>query len=128
MSEVVKSDLADSSFGAGTATARPASANAATRLTWPCRNFTGILLGPLADRRSSAAQDPQPGVHVAGENRPPSTTTDSVLPSENLRIDDAAVFWPLSDDALFRLVGTFPFPSSDHRLVWVDVRTRGGGS
>jgi hypothetical protein len=23
---------------------------------------------------------------------------------------------------LFRLVGVFPFPTSDHRLVWVDVR------
>jgi hypothetical protein len=55
-------------------------------------------------------QDPQPGVHVAGETSPPSTTTDYVLPSENLHIDDAAVFWPLSDDALFRLVGTFPVP------------------
>ena len=26
------------------------------------------------------------------------------------------------NDPLFSLVGTFPFPSSDHRLVWVDVR------
>ena len=26
-----------------------------------------------------------------------------------------------STDPLFPLVGTFPFPSSDHRLVWVDV-------
>jgi hypothetical protein len=23
---------------------------------------------------------------------------------------------------LFPLVGTFPFPSSDHRLVWADVK------
>ena len=29
---------------------------------------------------------------------------------------DAGVFWPLSDDPLFALVGV-----SDHRLVWVDV-------
>jgi hypothetical protein len=48
-----------------------------------------------------------------------------VLPSKNLRIDDAAVFWPLSTDPLFRLVGTFPFPSSDHRLVWADVSVPG---
>ena len=26
------------------------------------------------------------------------------------------------DNPLFPLVGTFPFPSFDHRLVWVDVR------
>ena len=31
------------------------------------------------------------------------------------------MFWPLSGDPLFRLTGTFPFPSSDHRLVAVDV-------
>jgi hypothetical protein len=31
------------------------------------------------------------------------------------------VFWPLSTDPLFRLVGTFPFPTSDHRPVWIDV-------
>jgi hypothetical protein len=45
-----------------------------------------------------------------------------VLPSRRLKVRDAGVFWPRSDDPLFRLVGTFPFPTSDHRLVWVDVR------
>jgi 3-phytase len=40
-----------------------------------------------------------------------------------MHITGSGVFWPLASDPLFRLVGTFPFPSSDHRLVWVDVRT-----
>jgi hypothetical protein len=40
---------------------------------------------------------------------------------KTLELVDAGVFWPLSTDPLFRLVGTFPFPSSDHRLVWIDV-------
>jgi hypothetical protein len=39
----------------------------------------------------------------------------------------ARVFWPLSSDPLFRLVGVFPFPTSDHRLVWVDLRVGGRG-
>jgi hypothetical protein len=39
-----------------------------------------------------------------------------------MRITDAGVFWPLSTDPDFALVGTFPFPSSDHRLVWVEVK------
>jgi len=52
---------------------------------------------------------------------PGNLRADYVLPRKNLRIVDAAVFWPLSTDPLFSLVGTFPFPSSDHRLVWVDV-------
>jgi len=47
--------------------------------------------------------------------------TDYVLPRNNLRITDARVFWPLTSDPLFRLVGVFPFPSSDHRLVWIDT-------
>ena len=38
-----------------------------------------------------------------------------------LQIRDAGVFWPKTDDPLFSLVGTFPFPSSDHRLVWIDA-------
>jgi hypothetical protein len=53
---------------------------------------------------------------------PGNLRADYVLPRKNLRIIDAGVFWPLSDDPLFRLVGTFPFPSSDHRLVWIDIR------
>ena len=52
---------------------------------------------------------------------PGNLRADYVLPRKNLRIDDAGVFWPLSSDPLFPLVGVFPFPSSDHRLVWVDV-------
>ncbi len=53
---------------------------------------------------------------------PGNLRADYVLPRKNMKILDAAVFWPTSDDPLFPLVGTFPFPSSDHRLVWVDVR------
>jgi hypothetical protein len=53
---------------------------------------------------------------------PGNLRVDYVLPRKNLKINDAGVFWPLSTDPLFSLVGTFPFPSSDHRLVWIDVR------
>jgi 3-phytase len=56
---------------------------------------------------------------------PGNLRADYVLPSKGLRITDAAVFWPTSGDPLFPLVGTFPFPSSDHRLVWIDVRIPG---
>ena len=56
---------------------------------------------------------------------PGNLRADYVLPRKNMPIVDAAVFWPTSDDPLFPLVGTFPFPSSDHRLVWIDVRIPG---
>ncbi|HJU97749.1 MAG TPA: endonuclease/exonuclease/phosphatase family protein [Jiangellaceae bacterium] len=65
--------------------------------------------------------DPRFDTADFADTAPGNLRADYVLPSKNLRIADAAVFWPLSSDPLFRLVGTFPFPSSDHRLVWVDV-------
>ena len=56
---------------------------------------------------------------------PGNLRADYVLPRKNLRIFDAGVFWPTTDDPLFGLVGTYPFPSSDHRLVWIDVKVPG---
>lgn len=56
------------------------------------------------------------------DTAPGNLRADYVLPSKHLRIVDAAVFWPTTDDPLFNLVGVFPFPSSDHRLVWIKVR------
>ncbi|NEQ20818.1 MAG: phytase [Microcoleus sp. SIO2G3] len=61
------------------------------------------------------------------DSTPGNLRADYVLPSNNLRIVDAEVFWPESSDPEFPLVGVFDpsvpggFPSSDHRLVWVDV-------
>jgi hypothetical protein len=55
------------------------------------------------------------------DTTPGNLRADYVLPRKQLRIDDAGVFWPLESDPLFSLVGVYPFPSSDHRLVWVDV-------
>jgi Endonuclease/Exonuclease/phosphatase family len=60
------------------------------------------------------------------DGAPGNLRADYVLPSKDLRIRDSAVFWPVQADPLFRLTGVFPFPSSDHRLVWVDVRVSGG--
>jgi Endonuclease/Exonuclease/phosphatase family len=72
--------------------------------------------------------DPRFDTADFADTAPGNLRADYVLPSKDLRIGDAEVFWPLSDDPLFRLVGTFPFPSSDHRLVWVDARLRGSES
>lgn len=61
-----------------------------------------------------------------GDGSPGNLRADYVLPDANTEITDSAVFWPESNDPLFPLVGVFDpdlggFPSSDHRLVWVDV-------
>ncbi|MBA2517573.1 MAG: endonuclease/exonuclease/phosphatase family protein [Solirubrobacterales bacterium] len=56
-------------------------------------------------------------------NGPGNLRVDYVLPSRyGLDPVDGFVFWPLSSDPRFAPVGTFPFPSSDHRLVALDVR------
>ena len=56
------------------------------------------------------------------DTAPGNLRADYVLPSKNLRVRGAGVFWPVLADPLSRLTGVFPFPSSDHRLVWVDLR------
>jgi hypothetical protein len=78
--------------------------------------------GANVNHRGDPAFDTADFVDVPG---PGNLRADYVLPSGNLRLLDGAVFWPLSTDPLFRLVGVFPFPTSDHRLVWVDVRVPG---
>jgi Endonuclease/Exonuclease/phosphatase family len=56
------------------------------------------------------------------DNAPGNLRADYVLPSRTIRTMSSGVFWPLMSDPLFRLVGVFPFPTSDHRLVWIDTR------
>ncbi len=73
--------------------------------------------GVNLDHRGDPAHDTADFAESPGNLR-----VDYVLPSRSLPITDAQVFWPRSEDPLWRLTGTFPFPTSDHRLVWVDVR------
>lgn len=65
--------------------------------------------------------DPRYDTADFSDSAPGNLRADYVLPSRGLRVRGSGVFWPLSSDPLSRLTGTYPFPSSDHRLVWVDV-------
>ncbi|MBA2264492.1 MAG: endonuclease/exonuclease/phosphatase family protein [Chloroflexi bacterium] len=97
----------------------PASAGAAQQ--------AGLQGGANAGHRG----DPRFDTADFADSAPGNLRVDYVLPSRNLRIVDGAVFWPLASDPLFRLVGVFTsslpggFPSSDHRLVWIDVMVPG---
>ncbi|MGW6280054.1 endonuclease/exonuclease/phosphatase family protein [Kribbella sp. NPDC055071] len=53
---------------------------------------------------------------------PGNLRADYVLPSRSLKPVGSGIFWPVQADPLFRLTGVFPFPTSDHRSVWLDVR------
>jgi len=61
------------------------------------------------------------------DTEPGNLRVDYVLPSTQINIRSSAVFWPTPHSPLFRLTGdgSFPFPSSDHRLVWADLRIPG---
>lgn len=95
---------------------------------------------PVPDSEGAVEQTKlQGGVNLEHCNPPEHDTADFspsvgnlrvdyVLPRTGMRVTDAAVFWPTTDSDLFdRLVGTFPFPGSDHRLVSIDVRLPIGG-
>jgi 3-phytase len=70
---------------------------------------------------SHAGNPRQDTLDAADENGPGNLRLDYVLPSNDLKVVASGVFWPQNTDELFPLVGTYPFPGSDHRLVWVDV-------
>jgi hypothetical protein len=72
--------------------------------------------------------DPRFDTADFSDTSPGNLRADYVLPDAGLRIWDSAVFWPVRADPLSRLTGVFPFPSSDHRAVWVDVRVPGASS
>ncbi|MEV0225206.1 endonuclease/exonuclease/phosphatase family protein [Streptomyces sp. NPDC050704] len=58
-----------------------------------------------------------------GDVAPGNLRVDHVIPSRGLVSVANGVFWPTSDDPLYRLVGGGTVvPTSDHRLVWQDVR------
>ena len=52
---------------------------------------------------------------------PGNLRVDHVLPSWGQLVVGGGVFWPRSDDPLSRLTGEYPFPGSDHRMVWLDL-------
>ncbi|MFJ7077367.1 endonuclease/exonuclease/phosphatase family protein [Streptomyces sp. NPDC098781] len=58
-----------------------------------------------------------------GDIAPGNLRVDYVLPSKGLTPGGNGIFWPTSDDPLYRLVGNgTTVPTSDHRMVWQDVR------
>jgi hypothetical protein len=69
--------------------------------------------------------DPKHDTADFADNAPGNLRADYVLPRRNIQIVDGAVFWPLMSDPTFVPVGVFPFPSSDHRLVWIDLALPG---
>ena len=75
--------------------------------------------------------DPRFDTADFADGAPGNLRADYVLPRKSLRIVDSGVFWPVQANRFFRLTGVFDgaqwgpvggFPTSDHRMVWIDVR------
>lgn len=82
---------------------------------------------------AAEAAESQGGANASHKGDPAQDTTDFedntvgnlridyVLPSTDLTLRDRGVFWPRTDEPGFEWVGRFPFPVSDHRLVFATV-------
>ncbi len=84
--------------------------------------------GPEASARQGGANlthESDPAYDTADfsdDPAPGNLRADYVLPSRSLPVRGSGIFWPRPGNPLSRLTGEFPFPSSDHRSVWVDVK------
>jgi hypothetical protein len=102
------------------------------RITDPLPTSEGAVEAALLQGGANVTHEGDPAYDTADFNdnpAPGNLRADYVLPDRGTRIKSSFVFWPLQSDPLFRLVGLFTpgvptgngFPSSDHRLVAVDV-------
>ncbi|GAA1349834.1 endonuclease/exonuclease/phosphatase family protein [Falsarthrobacter nasiphocae] len=85
------------------------------------------LGGPEASRLQGGANatqkgDPRLDTADFGDNAPGNLRVDYVLPSKQLTPRGSGVFWPAQGQPGSELTGVYPFPTSDHRLVWVDLK------
>ncbi len=95
------------------------------RITDPLPTSEGAVEAAALQGGANATHEGDPRYDTADFNdnpAPGNLRADYVLLSKQLRPVNARVFWPVRADPLSRLTGEFPFPTSDHRLVWVDVR------
>jgi hypothetical protein len=84
---------------------------------WAAETQGGINTEHLSDPAEDTAD--------FGDVAPGNLRADYVLPSKRLRIADSAVFWPAEGEEFFYLTGDgSTLISSDHRLVWVDVKLK----
>ncbi|ANJ26133.1 endonuclease/exonuclease/phosphatase family protein [Agromyces aureus] len=98
------------------------------RITDPLPTSEGAVEASALQGGANAthAGDPRYDTADFADGAPGNLRADYVLPSRVLlKVQDAGVFWPVTADPLSRLTGVYPFPSSDHRLTWVDLRVPG---
>ncbi|MFI8525098.1 endonuclease/exonuclease/phosphatase family protein [Promicromonospora sukumoe] len=95
-----------------------------SRITDPRPTSAGASEASALQAGANLTHEGDPALDTAdfADTTPGNLRVDYVLPSRDLRVRDAGVFWPAAADPLSRLTGVYPFPSSDHRLTWTDVK------
>ena len=93
---------------------QPASAGAAEAATLQGGANDDHAGDPRLDT-ADFPDDPEPG----------NLRVDYVLPSRDLRVVASSVYWPKRGESGSELTGEEPFPTSDHRLVRVDLQVAG---
>ena len=93
------------------------------RVQDPLPDSEGAVEAAMNQGQLNETHEGDPALDTADftDDAPGNIRADYVLPSDGFDLLGAAVFWPPTDDPLSALTGEFPFPSSDHRLVWVDL-------
>ncbi|GAA1863173.1 endonuclease/exonuclease/phosphatase family protein [Myceligenerans crystallogenes] len=94
------------------------------RIQDPAATSAGAAEAAALQAGANTTHTGDPALDTAdfADTAPGNLRVDYTLLSRDLRVRDASVFWPASGEPLSRLTGVYPFPSSDHRLVSVDVR------
>ena len=96
------------------------------RLQDPAPKSAGAVAAVRAQGGANAAQTGDPALDTADWDDdgagPGNLSVDRILPSRDLAVTGAGVFWPAPEDPLATLLVHNGTPASRHRLVWVDVR------
>lgn len=89
----------------------------------PQPRSTGGVVAARVQGGANAGHLTNPGLDTAdfADGKPGNLRVDYVLPSKRLSVINSRVYWPAPANPLSRLTGNYPFPTSDHRLVRVDV-------
>ena len=78
---------------------------------------SSVQAGANATQRGAARYD----TSDFNDNSAGNLHVDYLLPEKTLTVCGAGVFWPAQADSAAALVWGSPPPSSDHRLVWLDI-------
>ena len=99
-----------------------------SRIRDPKPTSAGSAEASVLQGGANLTHEGDPSLDTADFNDSPAPgnlRVDLALPSKNLPLRGAGVFWPEKGQPGSELTGEYPFPTSDHRLTWVDVKVPG---